>query len=83
MHTPADCKGVNYKKGSNDNGNNGNNNGNNNTNSGNQPQALVTLSLPTNGNKTMIKPEGVSVKVNEAYHTLVQYCDDCDDEDCY
>jgi hypothetical protein len=38
MYTQADCKGVDYKKGTMSNGNNGNN-GNNNTGSGNLPQA--------------------------------------------
>jgi hypothetical protein len=68
MHTQSECKGVDYKK--NGNGNNTVNNGNN--NNSNQPQANVTLA----SSNTPI------VKVNEAYHTLVQYCDDCE-EDCY
>jgi hypothetical protein len=67
MHTPAECKGVDFKKnGSGNNTNNGNNN------SENQPQAMVSMSA-TN---TPV------VEVNEAYQTLVQYCDGCE-EDCY
>jgi hypothetical protein len=81
MHTQADCKGVDYKKRSTNSGGNGSNNGNNIANNGNQPQEFVTLTKPITGNKTLIKPEGASVKVNEAYHTLVHYCDDCGDED--
>jgi hypothetical protein len=69
MHTPAECKGTYYKKGS-GNGN-GNGNNNNNNNNASQPQALV--SMTTGASK-------VPVKVNEAYHTLVQYCG-VDDED--
>jgi hypothetical protein len=70
MHSPAECKGADYKKGS--------GSGNTSGNTQNQPQALVSIAAPV---AATTKLEGVAVKVNEAYHTLVQYCGEGDEHE--
>jgi hypothetical protein len=70
LHTDAECKGVDYKKG-----------GSGNSNNVAQPQAMVTLTANNTGTGQTTTPNiGPVVKVNEAYQTLVQYCKDFDDE---
>jgi hypothetical protein len=69
IHTDAECKGVEYKRGG--------SGGNNNTT---LPQALVMVTALAGSSRSPAPSSGPVVKVNESYQPLVQYCEDIDDE---
>jgi hypothetical protein len=69
MDSKAECKGVDCKRNANSDNVNANSSNNNNSN---QPQAMVTMANNINQVKQPLR-------VNEAYHTLVQLCDDCEE----